>query len=522
MLADLLDPMLCPTRSILFLCLASLTPLAAQESVSYEDFGAKGDGKTDDIEAIIKAHDYANQHGLPVKAKDGATYYIGGLDRQVIIQTDTDFGSARFIIDDTNLENRMKHVFSVQSKLSAITPEGITSLKRGQAQVDAKFPQSCLVRVKDANTKRFIRRGLNQNSGSSQTDVFLVDENGKVDPKAPIIWDFEQITKIEAYPIDEQTLTISGGRFTTIANQGESKYHYHRRGLEINRSNVVVKDLEHRVTGEGDHGSPYYGFIYIKDSANVVVRDSTLSGRKAYKTIGSAGKPVTMGSYDLAIVGSINVSIINVNQFNDINDRTYWGIMTSNGSKNLIYDGCKLSRFDAHAGVANVTIRNSSLGYMGIKIIGNGTLLVENTTVYDTKFIELRRDYGSTWQGDFIIRNCTFKPGASSSVQPAIIGAFNDGQHDFGYTCYLPEQITIDGLRIDDAKHPENYQGPLLFSNYNSSFTTDAYVEKFPYQPTREVSLSRVTSASDLPLIICENPYLFRDLEVIDQKAATK
>src|SRR5680860_1411838 len=46
--------------------------------VRYSDFGAKGDGKTDDIDAIAAAHAIANQEGLSVKADKGAIYYIGG------------------------------------------------------------------------------------------------------------------------------------------------------------------------------------------------------------------------------------------------------------------------------------------------------------------------------------------------------------------------------------------------------------------------------------------------------------
>src|SRR6056297_1607666 len=44
--------------------------------VQYSDFGAIGDGKTDDIDAIAAAHAYANQQGLPVQANEGAAYYI--------------------------------------------------------------------------------------------------------------------------------------------------------------------------------------------------------------------------------------------------------------------------------------------------------------------------------------------------------------------------------------------------------------------------------------------------------------
>ena len=43
------------------------------EIVDYESFGAKGDGVTDDLPAICRAHDPANSHGLCVRTKPDAT-----------------------------------------------------------------------------------------------------------------------------------------------------------------------------------------------------------------------------------------------------------------------------------------------------------------------------------------------------------------------------------------------------------------------------------------------------------------
>src|SRR5690606_406384 len=140
-----------------------------------------------------------------------------------------------------------------------------------------------------------------QNNGSPQTDIFVADQDGNVDMNAPIIWDFDQITEITALPLDETTLTITGGRFSTIANQAESKYTYYSRGIAIRRSNVLVSGLEHRITGEGDHGAPYGGFINISNCANVTVRNTILTGHKTYRTIGSAGVPVSMGTYDISV-----------------------------------------------------------------------------------------------------------------------------------------------------------------------------------------------------------------------------
>ena len=87
--------------------------------VNYEDFGAIGDGKTDDIYSIAATHAFANQNGLSVKVKENAKYYIGGKNRTAIIQTNTNFGNANFIIDDTEVENRNTPIFKVSSSLKS-------------------------------------------------------------------------------------------------------------------------------------------------------------------------------------------------------------------------------------------------------------------------------------------------------------------------------------------------------------------------------------------------------------------
>ncbi|KQS32922.1 hypothetical protein [Dyadobacter sp. Leaf189] len=486
----------------------------AARLVHYSDLGALGDGKTDDINAIAATHAFANLHGLAVKADDAATYYIGGKARTAVIRTDTDFGKAAFIIDDTDVENRNAAVFTVSSGLKPFKLEGVSSLKRNQEKINATLPASCLVTVTNANVKQYIRFGLNQNNGSSQTDIFVVDKNGKVDMNAPIIWDFDEITEITALPIDEKPLSIKGGRFTTIANKAESKYTYYNRNIAIRRSNVTLEGLEHRITGEGEQGAPYGGFINIGECAYVTVRNTVLTGHKTYSTIGAAGKPVTMGTYDLSANRALNVSFINCTQTNDINDNTYWGILGSNFCKNLLYDHCTLSRFDAHQGVANATIRNSTLGHMGINAIGSGLLLIENSTIRGRSIVNLRSDYGSTWQGEVIIRDCVFVPANGKPVNAALISGSNSGQHDFGYTCYMPEKITVQNLRIDDSQHPENYQGPAIFTNFNPAMKDDSYQEKYPYVKTREVVLQNVTTTSGKPVRVSDNDFMFRNVKV--------
>ncbi|MXV15776.1 hypothetical protein GS398_10710 [Pedobacter sp. HMF7056] len=495
-----------------------LHPSSSRAPVSYHDFGAKGDGKTDDLDAIAAAHEFANLHGLPVKADDKATYYIGGKARTVVVRTDTDFGKANFIIDDTEVQDRDGAIFTVSSTLQPFKLPTVTTLKRDQKKIGVPLPGPCLITVTNSHIKQYIRFGLNQNNGSSQTDIFVADKNGNVDMNAPIIWDFDQITDITARPIDEKPLKITGGRFTTIANNAESKYTYYNRNIAVRRSNVTIEGLEHRVTGEGDHGAPYGGFINIGECAYVTVKNTILTGHLTYNTVGAAGKPVSMGTYDLSANRALNVSFINCSQTNDINDTKYWGILGSNFCKNLLYDRCTLSRFDAHQGVANATIRNSTLGHMGINAIGSGKLLIENSTIRGRSVVNLRPDYGSTWQGELVIRNCVFIPANGKPINASIISGSNSGQHDFGYVCYMPERITIENLRIDDSGHPEKYEGPSIFANFNPEMKDSTYREQFPYVKTKEVTLKNVTTASGKPVRVSDNLFQFKEVKVNEGK----
>src|SRR5690606_38451432 len=117
-----------------------LLKLKKQGYLQYSDFGAIGDGKKDDIDAIAAAHAFANQENLPVKADEGAKYYIGGKARVAVIQTDTDFGTAEFIIDDTEVEDRTENIFVVSSSLQPYKLAGMASLEKTRRKFLLPYP----------------------------------------------------------------------------------------------------------------------------------------------------------------------------------------------------------------------------------------------------------------------------------------------------------------------------------------------------------------------------------------------
>lgn len=473
--------------------------------VTYEDFGAVGDGKTDDFEAIVKTHEYANANGMTVFANETATYYISGANKTACIMTDTDWSTAQFIIDDTNVENRSAWIFNIAPSQGSINiTDKVSPLKSDARNISATLECKSLVVLTDSNVKRYIRKGANQNSGSNQTDVILVDENGNISTDTPLIWDFDSITSAVAYPVDSKTLNITGGRFTTLANNAPSEYNYYTRGIQVRRSNIVIDGLYHDIKNEGKTGAPYSAFVSLSCCADVTVKNCTFTGHKKYTTTGSAGTSVTMGTYDIGAATAVNAKFINCKQTNDITDNDYWGISGTNYCKNLVFDGCALSRFDAHQGVLNATVINSVLGHHGIKLIGSGTALIENTTVLAEDFVDLRSDYGSTWNGELIIRNCKFYP---TGISSHIIKAENSENHNFGYTCYLPQKIDIDGLFVHRIGY--NY----LFTKVNPDHKSDSYNADYPVVPPQEITVKNFTALFFGKLLVSKNEAMF-DVEI--------
>ena len=476
---------------------------------------------TDDLPAICAAHAHANANGLSVRTKPDATYHLGGRALTAVIATDTDWNTSRFTIDDAggHVEDHKKPLFEVRSLLD---PEElhIDRLTRDQKQVDLRPQRDCHVVVENDAIRRYIRRGLNQNAGTPQHDCFILRQDGSIE--GDIDWDYDAITRVETRPIDESPLILRGGVFTTFANRMEQPvgYNYWARNIVVSRSNTQVEGLTHYVVGETAVGHPYSGFLDVRQCANVTLRNCFVTGHKIYSTIGSAGKPVNMGSYDIQANNVVNFHMVDC-RMNHICDRTRWGVIGSNFCKNILLEDCTLSRMDTHMGVSGTyTIRRCALGHMGLNAIGRGLLTVEDSTLYGSTLVRFRDDYGSTWEGDLIIRNCWWIPACGDTASPHVIGVTNDGTHDFGYPCSMPREVTIDGLFVDDSNHPQDYQGLFLFTDPDAVHGTGEEVElpaerPFPYKPCQKVRVRGLVTASEKDLRVSPNAGLQIDIAEI-------
>lgn len=490
--------------------------------VNYEAFGAKGDGVTDDMPAICKAHEYANEHGLEVKTKSDATYYIGRQPLTAIIATNTDWNTTRFTIDDAaGAEDHRKSLFEIRSLLAS---EDLTfnTLTRDQRSTDVKPKQDCFVRVENENKRLYLRRGRNVNQGVPQQDCFILRKDGSIE--GDIDWEYDTITSVEAKPIDEDTLYLRGGIITTIANrwQPEEGYQYWSRNMVISRSNTIVDGLTHYVVGETDIGSAYSGFVSARHCANITFQNCWATGHRMYSAMGRAGKPVNVGTYDYGANNVVNFTMKNC-KMNHITDRSRWGVIGSNFCKNILLEDCYLSRMDTHMGVSGTyIIRRTTLGHMGLNAIGRGKLIVEDATLYGRALINFRSDYGSTWEGQVDIRNTKWIPSCGEECQPHMINVANDGMHDFGYPCSMPEEITIDGLYVEDSNTPEGYEGMYYFAdpdNFSDGVNEfDLTGERpFPYAPCKKLQVRNLKTASGLKPHIAPSGSLANTVELTEQ-----
>ena len=158
--------------------------------------------------------------------------------------------------------------------------------------------------------------------------------------------------------------------------------------------------------------------------------------------------------------------------------------MASQYCKDFVFENVRMNRIDAHQVIYNLTVRNSYLGYRGFTLTGQGTLIIENTTVESEYFINLRSDYGSTWNGDVYISNCTHKHQSNYMFKfiNFSISLDNGELHDFGYEVHQPN-IYIENFTIDCINKPDIKCYPIIanFTNHNFEKANDDYWSKNIY-----------------------------------------
>ena len=498
--------------------------VANVRDVFYSDFGAIGDGITDDYAKIKATHDYANEYGHTVVAPSNATYYLSSVPETIEILTNVCWENAIFIIDDTEITPSSPEkdisIFTVKSdyepvlfeeqspEVSAINSSG--GIGKDTESINLNLGYPALLILENEECESFIFYGCSE--GVPQKEAVLVDEFGNLDSSTPLTLNFEKLTSIYAFRADDTPITVSGGHFITRLNQSAQTESY-SRNLMVCRSNTTLKRMRYETEGEAENNSdtsPYLAFFRILNSGNVIFEDCSVAARK----LRQSSDGTELKNEVISIELSANIIFRRCNQTN------FYGlsgtsaavgnsdIMGISYSKNLIYERCTLSTLCAEYGVYNLTVKDSSI--VKIEIVGSGDLLLENTSVYSDTVISLCKKSGSFWNGSIAIRNLNVKNKGAVNL---IDGAWYN--HDFGYLTSFPKEITVEGITLkkSDKIHlfsselltqtklavMEEWEAPVLDENGNETGQNEAVYNINPTSSTDKVSID---AASDYEIII--------------------
>ena len=281
--------------------------------ITYEDYGAKGDGKTDDIEAIRAAHNEANKGGQKVLGTKGKTYYITfSYGNPIQIKTDVDWRGAKFIFDSRaitydnagnifeiaqDLQNANKYIDVEDPRIQELNKPAengepvIKGIEHGDdktMKLDLGLGYPAMLTVINKNSRTYIRWGYVDSKGGEQQEVVVVDENGNMDETTPFLLDYEKVTAIRIHRLDVTPITVENATVeqpASLINLGPGGYHSYAHGIAVTRPNTTVKNLKHVITGEILPNAPVK---VDKDGLSYDVTDEgfSYSGGKIYTNNG--------------------------------------------------------------------------------------------------------------------------------------------------------------------------------------------------------------------------------------------
>jgi hypothetical protein len=423
-----------------------------------------------------------------------------------VFSIESDYGRESF-----NTSN--EYIIALNANKDEKTGLVIKGINHGEdrtKKLDLGLGYPALLIVNNENHNAYIRWGYVDSAGSKQREVVLIDENGNIDPDTPFLLDYEEVTFIQAIRADVTPITVKNAKVISKAshvNLFVDGYKSIARGITISRPNTTIKGIEHIIEGEYDNyeavvlnkqtgvwdsvkdqgftvsvsgktetvklnggtfkgndqykpedirafvGHSYSGIVQVDATTNIHIEDTIFQARVKYRE----------GTYDISatLANEIIFEGCTQNNFFD-EDPKYggifpnmarcWGIAGTNYCKNMDYIDCMLTRYDAHAGVYNGEIINSTICIL--RLIGGGTFRVEDTTVYskDHAPFQLRSDYGSTFNGTLILKNLNILDGrriqqGKATYITALVDA-PSANWDFGYQTHFPE-LVIDNVNIE-------------------------------------------------------------------------
>lgn len=373
------------------------------ELVSARDFGATGDGVTDDTPAIRCAAAAANAAGVPLRIGRGVYYIDSPANIELRVSLDASGAvfklgpgmtwTTLFLVVGNPLEDITANIERSEISKDRSTIASLAAYRNGFLRIRSDVPH--LKRRSDTPTLLKEECGYVTKGGVLVTPVLhsYAGEGG--------------VTRIEYRRDESDQLVVSGGA-VDVNNKSGARF------LMVQRNDVKVRNWTVMDSSESSKIDTALLFR-VFDCANFVMED--ISGDSMNQAVSASHSYLVEISYG----------------FNCRFARCFvhggWGAFAANGVNGYHIRDSNFDRFDIHYDGYDMTVDNCVF-YLSVQYgSGGGSLRVTNstkiakdvrpflsTTSQSCVVVRTRGDYGGTWDGDVLISGVKVKVSADFVV----------------------------------------------------------------------------------------------------------
>lgn len=351
--------------------------LIIENEVNFKQFGAKGDGVTNDYQAVKKCCDHANTHNLLINNLDG-NYYIDGA--QILLKNSMENSdNVTFIVGDSYKKYNALFAFEHDSVSNNENVALSTVFSNKNTLTNEYKGKSFLLDTKIKYGKRL--------DGSDNDETIIEPFNcneqyerlwfGEYD--ANLIVDVKNISNS-----NEKGYSFIGGKVEQKNTSG-----YGISFIKISRNNCVIKDI--KINCESANGEN--AVIYVNNGNNCILDNIYCGSTRSNSSWG----------YDISLQDVANVKTSNITE---VNRGTSFGNRTV---KNWIIKDSNISVWDIHWNAFGfLTLENVNIS--GTIQIGYGTGILNIKNSY-ALWLETRNDYMQIFNGEIIVENSYLNDG---------------------------------------------------------------------------------------------------------------
>ena len=356
--------------------------------VTYEEFGAKLDGVTDDSISIINCHNYANENNLPVIQNGGKIKCNFTVD----VKTSCDL-NVEFLIDNDS-PNTIYNIVSDNVEEYNYN----TSFNTEQVSFENIFKGKFFVPRLDNDTWKLGKRSMETDGETYyHRQPIAIDKNGVLLSSPIYLGNSGNFSIKYCKDLSEKSITFTGGRVITSL----SKIGFPRL-IKCSRNNTIIKNIaiENKELPTLKVNYPS-GLIEVIGCANITINNVFGTNNSVNTTDGH--------SYIIDITDSYNINISNVNLTQG------WGVIATHFVDNVTITNSIINRVDNHYGLfGSFKFCNSTL--TGISTLcagyGNGDFIVDNISVNKTitgsYIFYTRNDFNITYSGTLSLNKVKF------------------------------------------------------------------------------------------------------------------